>query len=215
MKALQLLLSLLLALFAAVPGTALPQPSGKMLHASPEEIKKLNIFLSNFSEVFMQPFTSSNLNNSEMIRFSVAHNYQNRERLFEKLPDDAKVRIKASHVAESAQKYFGRKIAQHQSAGEYEYRNGYYYLMPASGEMQQFSQATQIRHLGGNRYAVDVNVYAASSGWVGSITGTPESWQRESGEVPELSYKMKAIVAKNTGGDGKAPYILLEYIKNQ
>ncbi|MBS1169672.1 MAG: hypothetical protein H6R01_590 [Burkholderiaceae bacterium] len=215
MKALKLLLSLLFALFVAIPGAALPQPSGKTRNTSPEEIKKLNIFLSNFSEVFMQPFTSRSLNDAQLIQFAVAHNYQNREKLFEKFPDGEKARLKEKHVAESARKYFGRNITKHQSAGDYTYRNGYYYLTPSSGEMQQFSQASNVRHLGDDRYAVDVNVFAASSGWVGSITGTPATWKQGNDDVPELAYKMKATVAKKIDANGKATYTLLEYVRNQ
>lgn len=86
-------------------------------------------------------------------------------------PKTVRSRIRASYIDESAKKYFGRNIAKHQTSGEYQYRNGFYHIVNASGEMRkQFSQATRVVDLGGNRYAVDINVYSASSGWSAACT---------------------------------------------
>ena len=213
MRVIKLFFALLFSLAAIIPGSALAQSAPHEIRLNASEIKKLNTFLSNFSEVFMEPFSKDTLTDKAMIAFAVAHNYRNREKLFEKLKGSAKARLKENHVSETTQKYFGRKIAKHQSAGDYEYKGGYYYLHEASGETLQFSQATRLLEIGNNSYAVDVNVYFASSGWVGSIHETPASWKKSGEETPELSHKIKAIIAKNTGKDGKSSYILIEYLK--
>ena len=208
-------LALLVAIFATLPATVLAQASRQAVRQNPEETKKLNTFLSNFSEVFMESFSSDSLTDRQMIHFGVAHNYRNRTKLFEKLPGGEKAKIKATHVSESAQKYLGRKIVQHQTAGEYKYRDGYYFVNEASGEILQFSQVARVLDLGHNQYLVDVNIYSASSGWTGNVHGSPVSWKKSGDDAPQLSQKMKATIAKNTGADGKHAYTLIEYIKNQ
>ena len=197
-----------------LPGIAVAQSTPNEIRLKADEQKKLNVFFSNFSEAFVEPFHQNTLTDHTLIRFGMAHNYANRAKLFEKIENGEKSRIRASYIDESAKKYFGRNIAKHQTSGEYQYRNGFYDIVNASGEMQQFSQATRVVDLGGNRYAVDINVYSASSGWVGSMHGTPQSWKKSGEEIPALSQKMKAIVAKTTGADGKPSYILLEYLKH-
>ena len=217
MKKISLFFAVLLALAstATIAATTATESSGSEIRLKADQQKKLNTFFSNFSEVFMQPFTQGSLTDSELIRFGVAHNYRNREKLFEKLASGTKARIREKHISESVLKYLGRSIAKHQTAGEYEYRDGYYHVSEASGEMLQFSQAVHMVALGNKRYAVDVNVYSASSGWTGNVHGSPASWKKSGDDIPELTQKMKATIVEKIGTDGKPSYTLVEYIKNQ
>lgn len=76
--------------------------------------KKLNTFFSNFSEVSVEPFTRDKIDNKELIRFGVWHNYKNRFGRF-KYVGDGVLQLKATHVKAAVEKYFGRKLTKHES----------------------------------------------------------------------------------------------------
>ncbi len=201
----------LLSLFCV--NSVFSQNSGKQLKLSPQEIKMLNTFLSNFSEVSLEPFTGENLNDKELIRFGVDHNYRNNEKLFVKSGKENQVKIKESYVDESVKKFFGRKIQKHQSAEGIEYKNGWYFIPEASGESFSFSQISDFYDNGHSIFTAMVNVYTAGSGWTGNVHGTVKEWEKTSGDdVPELTCVMKAVLHKVTE-KGKSRYILLEYSK--
>lgn len=197
------------------PAASMAQSSQHKIKLTTSEQKKLNTFLSHFSEVFMQPFQADGLTDKELIRFGVAHNYRNRSCLFEKLNGSSTIKIRVSHVSESVRKYLGRDIAQHQSVAEYKYQNGYYHVQEASGEALQFSQAARVVGLDNHMYSVDVQVYSANSGWTGNVHGSPASWRTADDDAPQLVQKMKATIAITGGSNKGIQYTLIEYLNIQ
>lgn len=193
--------------------SASAQDCGKQLKLSQREIKLLNTFLSNFSEVSMEPFTGENLKDKDLIRFGVEHNYRNNAKLFVKSGSENQVKIKESYIDESVKKFFGRKIKKHQSAEGIEYKNGWYFIPEASGESFSFSQVADIYDSGHSIFTATVNVYTAGSGWNGNVHGNMNEWKKASeDDIPALSGFMKAVLHKVTE-KGKSRYILLEYTK--
>ena len=166
------------------------------LEISNNEREKLNTFFSNFSEVYMEPFDEQTLSDADIIRFAVSHNYINNYKRFES-SGDYTAKIKKEFIEESAEKYFGRKITSHQSTEYIKYTNGYYYKEEAGGGEYIFSEIEELFEAGDNYYFAIVNIYMASSGWDGSLSGD---------DTPELYNKMTAYITKKNN-----KYILNEY----
>lgn len=197
--------------FMMAAGTGFAGNTGKELRLAPAEKKALNTFFSNFSEVFVKPFSNGSIADADLIRFGVSHNYRNNEKLFAKTGKENQAKIKAGYVDESVNKYFGKRIKKHQSVEGIEYKNGWYYIPPASGEAFIFSQVANLYDSGNNRYTATVNVYSAGSGWTGNVHGSVKEWKADN-DIPELAEVMNAVLQKVTE-KGKSRYILLEYTK--
>jgi hypothetical protein len=190
------------------------ESTSKEVKLQSAELKKLNTFFSNFSEVFLKPFSKESITDKELIYFGVMHNERNNYKLFEKA-SDYKIRIKESNVNGSALKYFGREIKKHQSIEGIEYKNGYYYIPEADGEAYSFSQVQQLFDNGNDYYTVYLNIYTASSGWTGDDNGTSADWKKRGEEIPELTGKMKATILKKNGPKGEDLYNLIDYVKEK
>ncbi|HPJ42296.1 MAG TPA: hypothetical protein PLY21_08230 [Spirochaetota bacterium] len=194
---------------------AVAQTPGKEVKLTPSEKKQLNTFFSNFSEVFVEPFVKDKISDIKLIEFSIYHNYKNNEKRFVKGGKEYQVKIKASYIEESVMKYFGKKIAKHQSVEDrgIEYRDGWYYTTDATGEEYDFSQVVSLTDNGGNMFTAVVNVYSAGSGWVGDVHASEKEWRKaDPDDVPQATGKMKATLQKVTE-KGKSRYILIDYIK--
>ncbi|HEY5534473.1 MAG TPA: hypothetical protein VIL99_06020 [Ignavibacteria bacterium] len=135
--------------------------AGKIVTLSADEQKKLNTFFSNFSEAYLEPFTSGNITDDELIKFGILHNYNNNFRLFEKAGEN-ELKIKDALISKSIEKYFGKTFSAHKSTKDYKYKNGYYFIPNADGEAYTFSQVTSLSDIGGDRYIAYINVYTAS-----------------------------------------------------
>ncbi|MDY0216780.1 MAG: hypothetical protein RBS19_07490 [Bacteroidales bacterium] len=166
------------------------------LKISNEEREKLNTFFSNFSEVYMEPFDEQSLTDTKMIDFAVSHNYINNYKSFESSGDNT-AKIKKEFIDKSAKKFFGRKITSHQSTEYIKYTNGYYYKEEASGGEYIFSEIEDLFEVSDYYYYAIVNIYIASSGWDGSLTGD---------DAPELYNQMGAYITKKEN-----KYVLNEY----
>lgn len=178
-----------------------------------DEQKKLNIFFSNFSEVYLKPFIAGSIADEDLINFGVLHNYKNNFKLFEKV-DNYNLEIKGNSVSASIQKYFGRDVSKHLSTSDFKYKNGYYYIPQADGEAYTFSQVERLIDIGNDRYTAYINVYTASSGWTGDAQASPKEWKNgEGGDKPELIEKFKATFIKGNGAKGESVYTLVDYIK--
>ena len=181
----------------------------------PAEKKILNTFFSNFSEAMIEPFEKDSLSDRALIQFCIIHNYINNYKFFVKGGEEYQVKIKASYIDSSAEKFFGRKIIRHQSVGEIEYKNGWYYNTDASGEEYSFSQIVSLYDNGNNLYTATVNVYSAGSGWTGNVHGDEKEWKKNSpDDIPVISEVMKATLQKvKEKQNGKSRYILIDYQK--
>lgn len=178
-----------------------------------EEKKKLNVFFSNFSEINLQTISSKKLNNTDLIYFGVYHEYINNYKHFESI--NGKAKIKKEYVSKAVAKYFGITISKDQSIDEIEFANDYYIISEASGETFMFSQIESIVDNGaaadsfGNLFTATVNVYSATSGWVGNVHGNKVEWQNKTPEdVPELSYKVTAVIKKGASEEGNFCYLI-------
>lgn len=171
--------------------------------------KELDTFFSNFAEMSLESFTQkAGISNEELIRFSVMHNYINRAHCFVKV-DDYNVKIKKEHLEESAKKYFGKSIQSHKSIEGVAYSNGYYTMPRADGEAFSFAQIDKLSDIGDHRFEALVNVYTAGSGWTGNTHDNPANYAKDPEGGPQLSYKVKALILKDSNGK----YQLLEYLK--
>lgn len=193
--------------FAATPG--------KEVKLTPAEKKQLNTFFSNFSEVFLEPFAKDKISDTELIEFSIYHNYKNNEKRFVRGGKEYQVKIKASYIDETVMKYFGKKITKHQSIDDsgIEYKDGWYYTTDATGEEYDFSQIVSLSDNGNGMYTAMVNVYSAGSGWVGDTHADEKAWKNASpDDVPRVTQVMKATLQKVTE-NGKSRYILIDYAR--
>lgn len=187
--------------------------ASKEVKLSADEQKKLNIFFSNFSEVYLNPFTKESITDNDLINFGVLHLYKNNNKLFEKA-DNSNSKVKDEHVSASIRKYFGRDVSKHQSTSDFKYKSGYYFIPQADGEAYTFSQVERLIDIGNDRYTAYINVYTASSGWTGNAHASPKDWKNSDGdEKPELTEKFKAVFIKNNGPKGESVYTLVDYLK--
>jgi len=189
------------------------QNGSKEVKLSQSDKKLMNTFFSNFSEVSMEPFTRESLTDTNMIRFGVFHNYRNNEIFFVKTGKDNLLKIKANYIDESVKKFFGKSITKHQSIGDIEYKNGWYYITESSGEAFIFSQVVKLSDNGNKMFTAIVNIYSAGSGWTGNVHGTDAEWEKGSeDDIPEIIEVMKATLQKVVE-KGKSRYILIEYTR--
>jgi len=196
-------------------GLSFAETNGKDVKLTPAEKKQLNTYFSNFSEVFLEPFAKDKITDKSLIAFSVSHNYRNNEKLFVKGGEEYQVKIKASYIDDSVNRFFGKKITKHQSIDDsgIVYRDGWYYTTDASGEEYSFSQIAGLSDNGNSMYTAIVNVYSADSGWTGNVHGTESEWKKSSpDDVPQLAEVMKATLRK-VAEKGKSRYILIDYVR--
>ncbi len=193
--------------FGAVSG----QHAGREVALTPAEKKALNTFFSNFSEVAVKPFRGGELSDKDYIDFGVFHNFINNNARFVRKDGEGRVKIRASYVDESVNRYFGKKIKKHQPADSIDFRDGWYSISWAAGEAVSFSQVTGWHDNGNGTFTATLDVYVAGSGWTGNPHGTMKDWEKD-GDVPDRASRMKAVVKKVTE-NGKSRYVLIEYLK--
>lgn len=177
----------------------------ELVNLTNEEIKNLNTFFSNFSEVMLPSFSRNELTDEELINFGVFHNKINNYSRFEK-DGENKIKIKKEYVDESVKKYFDTKITQAQSTNEITYSNGYYSVYESDGESYVFSQIYSLYDCLNGEFLAIVDIYVADSGWSGNRQSNPETWANDE-NLPELYTTVNATIRK---ADNK--YILLEYL---
>jgi hypothetical protein len=185
---------------------------GKEVNLTAKEKKELNTFFSYFSEVFLDPFTKESITDKDLIIFALGHNYKNNYERFEKGDKPYNVKLKASFVDETVNKYFGRKIKKHQSIDPVRYVKGKYICPDNSSEEFSFSQIENLYDLGNNLFLANVNNFNADPAWTGDTHATLQEWKKkdEGVRVPEISEKMKATLQKVIE-NGKSRYILIDY----
>ena len=149
MKRVSLVLSLLaLLLFASCAPGALVE-----LKPNAEELKRMSVFLSNFTEVgFFEIQDVSWLTPEDLVYFGIRHNYINN---FKSRIRPCKVKncpygsmtIEAKWVAESVKKYFDIDFKDHGDAGEpipIHYDGKLYHFDRADGEKVYYAQVQTV-----------------------------------------------------------------------
>ncbi|MFF2909184.1 hypothetical protein [Paenibacillus sp. NPDC057934] len=172
----------------------------------------LNTFFSNFSEVNFGNFNSKGYKDSDLINFSILHNYINADNKIK--VEGSYFTIKDSYVAESVKKYFGLTI-KHQKTDRYSYSNGTYKWPAASGEPSpNFSQAVTMYKNKDGSYSVSLEIYNAATDYEGDkmIYKPKNLWGKDF--KPELIGRATAII-KMVKINDKQTYQLIQYNLNQ
>lgn len=189
------------------------QSQGKEISLDQDTRKKLNTFFSNFSEAWVEPFEKGQISDSELLWFGIIHNWKNNMDLFR--IEGSKAYIEENSVYSSIKKYFDIDVEKPQDGFSYNYfsyNNGFYQIQAASGEAYRFSQIVRLVDKSNGYYAAFVNIYEASSGFVGNPHGTLDEWKSTNPhDIPELIGSMNATIRK--AEDNR--YILVDYLPSQ
>ncbi|MDR1778671.1 MAG: hypothetical protein LBR14_02810 [Clostridiales Family XIII bacterium] len=151
------------------------QPVDIFPDMSKADHETIHTFFSNFSEVAMENFDSSDYTDAELIEFAVWHTYRNNEDLIIYDSAEGNLKIPESVIAAAIEKYFGLQVSN-QSVGyvdnpnyynygtyNYEYRDGYYYFTGAMGGALLWSQVTSLLDNGDGTYTASMDVYQGQS----------------------------------------------------
>lgn len=142
--------------FAAAAGLAIALLSASPAISadfSPEQTKKMSVFLSNFTELGYLDFDRADILNendpADMIRFGIWHNYVNnyKSRIAPCRTKECgwgSLTIKGAHVRESVKKYFDYDIRKlvtvEQSDPPYHLEGDVYHFEGADGELTHFAR---------------------------------------------------------------------------
>ena len=89
-----------------------------------EEVKKLNMFLSNFSEAQFEDYSQDAYSNAQLIRYSFIHNFINNDSKIQWT--ESSMGISSVDVNNDTQRFFG-KVVPLESTGDWNYANGTFY----------------------------------------------------------------------------------------
>ncbi len=187
--------------------------------------ERLNIFLSNFSEVMLQPFARGTIGDAQLIRFGIIHTWANNPRLITRV--GGVEYMPAAAVSEAAENYFGLTIGRHQSSADggdyaFDYRDGFYsrspsFFPPFAGKrfaaIIHFTQITGLVDEGDGCYSAFGDIYMKEPQSVDfhSIYRPLASWdKRMLAEIRKVG-QVQATIRQMAGDDGTVRYILLDY----
>lgn len=134
----------------------------KKVSLTSNESKKLGVFLSNFTELQLYKFDAQKLNNSDLIRFGIRHNYINN---FDSRigSSNGKLYISKTNVESSILKYFNIKFKDHRTIQNFKYNGKGYTFDGADGERVYYVQADDFYDLGNNNYRLNGHLYDPDS----------------------------------------------------
>lgn len=179
---------------------------------SNENLTKLNIFFSNFSETRLESFEKDNISEDMLINFAIRHNVLNNRNNIEKY-DDYNGKISKKTIEQTILKYFGIEFNKHKSTQEFKFENDYYILAYADGDTPDFSSVTKIIDDGNNYYTCYVDIYSPQvvDGYPDNRYDSPDKWNMPADvPTPNLTSKIIATIRKQSDDS----YILIEYTKN-
>mgnify|MGYP003571392282 CR=1 FL=1 len=149
--------------------------------ATKSELKRMSVFISNFTELDLYNFDSSSISMGELIYFGIYHNYINNSSLIKHIEnnDNYDSSISAKNVAASVRKYFDKSVT-HKDA-EYNYKDGKYYFyatdgVPTEAKVREFSREGKVITMKGELYRY--NAEEDKDEVVGEFTATakPHKW---------------------------------------
>ncbi len=114
-------------------------------------MKKMSVFLSNFTEIGMRNFDTATMTNSEFIYFGVWHNFINNFKSRIKMASEpGMVYISESFVRESIKKYFNYDLTDlnYSKNNEITWKDGNYYFMGADGEAIYYAMVDMAKDSG-------------------------------------------------------------------
>ena len=199
----KIVLSLLFVFVLSTLSFAAPKPWTN------EEEKKISLFFSNFAEVFLDDFAENELSDQLMLTFAEEHIYQNRYNKLETVKGEIEnfKLIPAKMVDEITLKFFGKKIAKHETEA---------YPHPEAG-----GEAYVFAHIYGyeynekdDTYTVKGYIIAASSGAdIKDPYGDMSKWKKEDKEDISCFYCFEGKIKKSPFDKNR--YILLSYKKHE
>lgn len=183
----------------------------KELVIDKESKRHINIFLSNFSECFMNSFDINNYSDKQLINFAVSHNYKNNYKLFESTNEEFTLRISKNHIDKTIDKFFDIKKIKHQSVDkEIIYKNDYYKIPIGAGESIPFCQTTKVLDCENGIYLVYANIYIDLDGFVNDPYIPIEFWSEDEKRQVEIRSRVIAKI-KNTSSKKFNNLKLIEY----
>ncbi len=105
----------------------------KQVSFTEEEVKEINLFLSNFSEANFYDYSSTQYAPENLINFAGIHHILNNKSYIQY--DDFGVYISANHIHETLKRYLGIDIPE-QSSNYFYYKDGKYYTNPDNLNIQ-------------------------------------------------------------------------------
>ena len=152
-----------MALTAGAAGAAQSKGSGP----SAEEMKKMGIFLSNFTEVGLYDIDVKEVTPEQLIHFGIWHNYINNKKSTIKRCKDkdcewGESTVPAKSVAASVRRYFDLKL-KHQDAEDPDFKAHYdgslYHFAAADGGVIYYADVQKVSYAGDNTLRMTGELY--------------------------------------------------------
>lgn len=185
--------------------------SQEPMELSKEGLKEINIFLSNFTEVYLGDF-SDELDNDSLINFAVRHTDINN---FEAINIDGHTGyLDKSIVERNIKKYFGDDVhVEHSKTERYKFNGNSYEIIMADGDIAPMAIVSEMYDSEDGTYIVffkeirayDVDVLDYSS----SVEDVENALVKTPDEIDIIS--LKRAVVKRHNFEGKERYMLIKY----
>lgn len=131
----------------------------KKVATSQAELKKMGVFLSNFTELRIDKFNLNNINDSELIHFGVWHNYINNYEKLGVTTKDDKYFISKKNVEQTIYKYFNIKFKNHKTVDRFIFNKQGYSFVGADGEAINYVRVQRVYDLGNNKLRLSGQYY--------------------------------------------------------
>ena len=214
---------LIVALVALAPPPVAAQ-AGTEVRLDSAAWRAMNVYFSNFAEARLPPFPRGKVDDATLARFGVMHHVANHS-LWERIePVPGRMgygRLRAGHVDDAAEQYFGVRLGRHLSPpgdypgtdGEYpeiEYAGGSYVFERADYPTFPFAQVRQFLDVGGGEFVADLGLYLSVD--VGEDAhDTPVERLRRAGADVYDTGAIRARVRRVRDGS-RERYVLLEWL---
>ncbi|MDD3001627.1 MAG: hypothetical protein PHF29_07720 [Candidatus Riflebacteria bacterium] len=120
------------------------------------EIKKLNIFFSNFSEAYVPNFDENTLNDDILLKFGIRHVYINKFSILKDSHDHLLKVVPMGLVDAATEKYFGKKIKSN--------RKKEFFAPVADSDSNVFSRISSLHDNNDCTYTARGLIYSGVSG---------------------------------------------------
>lgn len=166
------------------------------------EIKNINNFLTDISQVNTYSFRGPDADDVTKINFAVRRLYIDNPDAF-KPGKGAFVVVDPAMVHDKAQAYFKTGIAEDQNTNEIDFtKDKQYRILPDEVISDQFffSKVDSLKGFSGDTLLFSVDVYSCKLGWKGDINSTEDEWKTQDPEnIPQKYKKMRTVIFRNSG----------------
>ena len=142
---------LLLVMIVVVIFTACTFAAETKVNVKADELKRMSVFLSNFTELGFYDFETETVGREELIRFGIWHNYINnfKSRIVQCKVKDCEygsLTIDSKYVEESLKKYFALDFKDHGNIPEprSHYDGKLYHFEGSDGEATYYAQVKEV-----------------------------------------------------------------------